>query len=207
MKPVFIRELKELSPALALILFGAVICGVVFTGPLSREFDDLLVFPIVAGAGLGLAQGLLDRWRRADLFALHRPVPTLRMEAARSLAGVTVLLAGAAALVLAHRVSTVVELADFAWMEGLGFYLPPEHLGANEVALLTAFLLVAWAVTRFSAGAIRAAWALPALGLVPLAAWSLLSHAGSFAAATGGARALAALASLGSVLSIAGDRR
>jgi hypothetical protein len=211
MRPVFVRELKELAPALVLILVGAVISAVVFTGPLSRELDEMLAFPIAAGVGLGLAQGLLDRWRRGDLFALHRPVPAARMEAVRTLAGVAVALPGIVALVVAHRASTAVELADFAWMEvrgvRIGFYSPPEHLGASEVALLAAFLLAAWAVTRLAAGTTRAAWTLPALVVLPLAGWSLLSHARSFAAATGSALALAALSCLGTVLSIAGGRR
>lgn len=211
MKPVFLRELKELSPMLVLIAAAAVVAGIVFTGPIVREFDEMLGIPIAAGVGLGIAQGLLDRWRRRDLFALHRPVPAARMEAARTLAGAVVAVACIVALVISHRISTVVEMADHAWLGSMGITvfgsMPPEHLGAGEVALLAAFLLAAWAVTRLAGGALRAAWALPALVVVPLAGWSLLSHAGSFAGATGAALALTAVSCLGSVLCLAGDRR
>lgn len=211
MRPVFVSELKELSPALVLVAAGAVICAIVFTGPLERELDEMLGFPLGAGVVLGLAQGLLDRWRRGDLFALHRPVPAARMEAARTLAGATVVVAGILALVVTHRLSTVVERAEHAWLQsrGIGFsgYVPPEHLGAGEIALLTGFLLAAWAVMRLASGVLLAAWTLPSLVVVPLAGWSVLSHAGSFAAATASALAVAALACLGSVLAIVGDRR
>ncbi len=211
MKPAFVREMKELSPALVVLLAAAVIAANIFTGPLFREFDDMLAFPIVAGLALGVVHAMLDRWRRGDLFALHRPIPAARMEAARSLAGVAVMALGLLVFVVAHRIATLVEIADRARMDGMGIRIvrdmPPEHVGAREIALLASLLLAAWAVARFAAGAVRVRWALPALVAVPLVYWSLLARTGSFAAATGLAILLAALFSIGGGLCLAGDRR
>lgn len=208
MKPIYVRELKELSPAFALALACAVVAGTEFTGPLSRQLDDMLAMAAAGGFVIGLVQGVLDRWRRADLFALHRPVPAASMEAARTLAGATAVLLALAALVVAHRQATLAELADLARRPRfVVFGEPPEHLGAAEVAFLGCLLLATWAVARFAVGAVRMRWAIPALIVLPFAMWSLLSHAATLFAATGFALLLAALFAWGSGLCLAGDRR
>lgn len=211
MRPVFVREMKELSPALVVLLAAAVIAANIFTGPLFREFDDMLAFPIVAGLALGVVHAMLDRWRRGDLFALHRPIPAARMEAARSLAGVAVMALGLLVFVVAHRIATLVEMADRAQMDAMGIRIahdmPPEHVGAREIALVASFLFAAWAVARFATGAVRLRWALPALVAAPLVCWSLLAHTAILVAATGLALLLAALFSIGGGLCLAGDRQ
>ncbi|MCK6460548.1 MAG: hypothetical protein L6Q95_11725 [Planctomycetes bacterium] len=208
MRPVFIRELKELSPALVPVLAFAVIAGASFAGPLSVQFDDILAVASVGGVFLGCLHGGLDRWRRGDLFALHRAVPAVRMEAARTLAGVVVLLLGIVALVITHRVTTLSHLADLRAMPQLAVAgRTYDHLGAGEIALLAGFVLAGWAVLRFAVGAVRIRWALPAFVVLPLASWSFLSRTETFAAATALALALTMLFSLGTGLCLAGDRR
>ena len=211
MKPVYVREMKELSPALVVVLAFAVITGTSFTGPLSRQFDDMFALSCIGGFALGCLQGGLDRWRRADLFALHRPIPATRTEVARALAGVTVVAFGLFAFVVSHRIATLVEIADRAWMDPMGVSVLQDrqfdHLGVREIALLASFHVAAWAVTRFAMGAVRVRWALPALVVVPLVCWSLLAHTASFAAATCFALLLAALFSVGGGLCLVGDRR
>jgi hypothetical protein len=208
MRPVFIRELKELSPALALLVAAGVIAGANFTGPLSRELDDLLMFPLVGGLALGALQGALDRWRTVDLFALHRPIPAARMEACRTLAGATVVLVALIALVLAHRVATAIEMADFDRLRvRIHGYNRPEHLGAAEIAILAAVLLAAWAVARFGAGAVRIRWAVPALVAAPLAASSILTRVAGVPTTTLAILGVATLFSLGTGLCLAGGRR
>lgn len=209
MRPVYVRELKELAPAGALLVAAAVVTGMVFIGPLSREFDDILIFPIVGGLGLGCLHGALDRWRRGDLFSLHRPLPAARMEAGRTLAGATVALTGIIALVIAHRLGTGMEIAllrrlNDARIDG---FEPPYHLGPREIGLAASFLLAGWAITRFAAGAVRLRWTLPALVALPLAGWSLVARADTTAVATGMALALTLVFSLGSRLCLAEDRR
>ncbi|MFI5402370.1 MAG: hypothetical protein ACHQ1G_05485 [Planctomycetota bacterium] len=210
MRPVYVRELKELSPALALALICVVLAGVNSTGPLSVQLDEILAVAAAGAIVLGLVQGVFDRWRRADLFALHRPVSAARMEVARTLAGATAVLLAIVALGVAHRLATLSELARVARMRGMGISTAGrmyDHLGVAEIAFLAGVLLAAWAVVRFAVGAARARWAVPALIVLPFAAWALLSHAATLAAATVLASLLAALFSLGSGLSIAGDRR
>jgi len=208
MKPVFARELKELAPVSVLVLAFAVIAGSSFAGPLSRQFDDILAVSCVGAVMLGCFQGGLDRWRRADLFALHRPVPALRMEAARTLAGVTIAGLGIVALAVAHRISTLSHVAD---MQATRSYVVVDLgsfdlLGAREIALLSGFVLAAWAATRFAVGAVRIRWAIPALVAVTVVSWSFLSRT-SIAATIGLALGLAVLFSAGGALCLAGDRR
>ncbi len=208
MRPAYLRELKELSPVIVLLVATGILAAANLTGPMVRQFDDMLVFPICAGLGLGILQGLLDRWRRDDLFSLHRPVAAVRMETARTLAGATAILVGALAFVVTHRLATLVELADrerFSQLLVIGD--EPEHLGARAIGLLTSLFFAAWAVARFAAGLARIRWVLPALVLLPLAAWSLLSRVGSMPAASVAALLLATLFALGSGLVLAGDRR
>jgi hypothetical protein len=210
MKPVFVRELKELSPALVPVLALAVIAGASFAGPLSAEFDDILGVSCVGAVLLGCFQGGLDRWRRGDLFALHRPIAAVRMEAARTLAGLAASFVWIVALVISHRVSTLVKIEDMRAMgryPGAAQWFGAEPLGVPEVALLAAFALAAWAVTRFAVGAVRVRWALPALIVLPFICWSFLSRTETFAAATGSALAMAVLFSFGGGLCLAGDRR
>lgn len=224
MRPVYIRELKELAvPGLLLVVAGA-ITGAAATGPLSYQFEDLLVFPIVGGVGLGCLHGVLDRLRRGDLFALHRPVSAARMEIARTSAGLSVVVASFGALVVCHRIATAVELADLdrlrvavdAWKAanpgirevGRVTHIDPsrvpDHLALREALLLGGFLLAGWAIARFAAGSVRPRWAPAALVALPLGAWSFVAQT-DFAA--GIVFALAALFAFGSWLCLAGDRR
>jgi len=209
MRPVFFRELKELSPALLVLLVISGIVGAVLPGPIGPQIDDMLLLPIIAGLGLGLIQGGLDRWRRGDLFALHRPVPALRMEAARTLAGVAVGLLGVLALAVSHRIATLLAIESFARMraEGYAKYATFDQLGFREIGLLAGFMLAAWAVVRFAAGAVRIGWALPALIALPLGCWSVLARTGTPWGAACVALALAVLFSVGNGLCLAGDRR
>jgi hypothetical protein len=212
MMPIYVRELKELAPVLAIALTCAVLAGVNFTGPLSRQFDDILVPTAVGAFVLGMVQGVLDRWRRGDPFALHRPIAAARMEAARTLAGGTTVFVTLLAVVIAHRLATIAEIAEEARMRSMGFTLlgawrPKEHLGGAEIALTGGLLLAAWAVTRFAVGAARIRWAVPALIVLPAASWSLLARTATLPGTMALLLALALLFSLGSGLCLAGDRR
>jgi hypothetical protein len=71
------------------------------------------------------------------------------------------------------------------------------------VALVGAFLLAGWAITRFVVGTLRPPWLL-ALVVLPIVAWSFVARA---EAAAGAALLLAALFSLGSWLCLVGNRR
>lgn len=209
MKPVFVRELKELSPALMPVLAFGVIAGASFAGELPAQLGEILAVSCIGGVFLGCFHGGLDRWRRSDLFALHRPITAVRMEAARTLAGVTVALLGIPALVVAHRYSTLSHIARDRSLRALGIVFesrPWDHLGVVEIALLAGFVLAAWAVTRFAVGAVRVRWALPALVVVPLVCWSLLTRTG-VAAAICVTLGLAVIFSFGGALCLAGDRR
>jgi len=209
MKPIFVREMKELSPACALLITFAVISGTSSVGVFS---DRMVNFSVVAGLALGLVQGVLDRWRQTDLFALHRPVSSARMEAARLVAGVTVAILGLISFAVSHRVATLSEIARRQQLGGTNWIIvdhrpPPEQLRASEVVLIGAVLLAAWAVARFSAGAVRVRWAVPALVALPLVAWAFVADVQTIPAAGGVALLFATLFSLGSWLCLAGDRR
>jgi hypothetical protein len=84
---------------------------------------------------------------------------------------------------------------------------PPEQLDAGEIALIGGVLLGAWAVARFSAGAVRPRWAVPALVALPLVGWAFVADVETVPAAAGVALLLAALFSLGSWLCLVEDRR
>jgi hypothetical protein len=224
MKPVFVRELKELFlPGFLLAVTGGIV-GAETTGPLDRQFDDMLILPIVGGLALGCIQGVLDRMRQADPFALHRPVPAGRMELARASAGFLIALPGVGALLACHRMATAIELAGVerrrleveAWKAanpgireiGRVTHIDParmpDHLGGREVLLLGACLIAGWAVARFATGSVRPRWVPGALLALPLAAWSIVAQAPH---AGGVMLLLAALFALGSWLSLVGDRR
>lgn len=209
MKPVFVRELKELSPALVPILAFGVIAGASFAGELPAQLGEILAVSCIGGVFLGCFHGGLDRWRRSDLFTLHRPISAVRMEAARTLAGVTVALLGIPALVVAHRYSTLSHIARDRGLRALGIVFESrswDQLGALEIALLTGFALATWVVTRFAVGAIRLRWALPALVVVPFVCWSFLARTG-VAATISFTLGLAVIFSFGALLCLAGDRR
>ncbi len=221
MRSVFLREVKELAlPGLLLVAAGA-ITGAAETGPLSYKFEDLVVFPIVGGLALGCLQGVLDRLRRADLFALHRPAPAGRMEIARTSAGLLAALAGFGALVACHRIATAIELSDLERLRAaveaanpgirevgrvtlIDPSRVPDHLGGREALLLGSLLLAAASIARFAAGSVRPRWAPAALVALPFLAWSLVAQA---RLAAGVLLLLAALFAFGSWLSLVGDRR
>ncbi|MGQ0612595.1 MAG: hypothetical protein ACT4PV_02435 [Planctomycetaceae bacterium] len=208
MKPVFVRELKELSPVIALLCATGGIAAASLTGPLSAQMDDLLGVAICSGLVLGFFQGALDRHRRGDLFTLHRPVAAARMEAARSLAGATAGIAGMLAQIVAHRLATSHEISTWERFQNVWASREMhEHLAGSEVGLLASLSCAAWALIRFAAGGTGLRWMLPALVALPLAGWSLLSRLESVAAASAAALFLALLCSLGSGLTLAGDRR
>jgi len=209
MRPVYVREMKELSPALALLVAFAVISGASAVG---HSQDSMLTFPAVGGLALGILQGALDRWRRSDLFALHRPISAARMECARLLAGATVALAGLLAFAVSHRFATLSEIARRQRQGGTNWIIVdhrpiPEQRHASELVLIGAIILGAWAAARFCAGAVRTRWALPALVALPLLGWAFVADVATIPSAAGVALLLGALFSFGSWLCLAGDRR
>lgn len=217
MRPVFTRELKELALPGILLVATAAITGAAATGPRGRWLEDLVLFVVVAGLALGCLQGVLDRLRASDLFALHRPVPAGRMELARTLAGAAVVASGLLVLGVSHRVSTEVDLASLMRhgllrMAGVQHadrtYLTEiwdlDHIGGREAFLLGALLFCGWSIARFAAGSARRRWVATAMIALPLAAWSFVARAEAAAAL---ALSLAALFSLASWLCLAGDRK
>lgn len=217
MRPVFVREIKELATPAILLVAAAAIAGASATGSLSRWLEDLVLFVGVGGLALGCLQGVLDRLHGSDLFALHRPVPAGRMELARTLAGTAVATSGLLALAIAHRISTEWDLANLLRhglaratgipRQHLTYLTDPwalEHIGGREALLLGALLLGGWSVARFAVGSMRPRWATAATAVLPVAAWSFVARAEAAAAL---ALALAALFSLASWLCLVGDRR
>ena len=212
MRPVFVREFKELSLPGFLLAVAAGIVGANATGPLRRQFDDLLMLPIIGGLALGCVHGVIDRVRHTDLFSLHRPVPAGRMELARTLAGVTVAAVAVLVLVVSHRYATEVERDEWLRIQMAGVVqLPPsaepvsfDHLGGGEVLLVVGCLLASWAIARFAAGSARPRWVPVALVILPLGGWSFMSRAESGAVVALG---LAALFSAGSWLCLVEGRK
>jgi len=212
MRPIFWRELKELAlPAVI-----AVLAAVPAAASMSSRADpeELIAFCAIAGALLGVVQGLLDRLRRSDRFVLHRPLAAGRLQAARTFAGLAHLLLVLFAYLAAHRIAVAYEIARQArFRDRFGVVIdmmnrsPPRNLEASQILLLAGFLLAGWAVVRACVGCARWGWIpvlVAALGLM-LLAWtarfSSMTGAGLFLLGT------AALFSAGGWLFLVGDRR
>lgn len=220
MRAIWWRELRELGVvAVIAAVFGAVI-GVDIASDLFE--DEHLIRLGLLGAGVGLLQGLLDRVRRADGFLLHRPVPTMRIHLARTLAAGTVLAGAIGAMVAAGAWWTWREhvAADRIGRTAYGLFGEagplasgyPLRFGALDfdetgVLLGLGFLLGGYALARFAASRRSVRAALVTAGACGIAAWSLVARfeTGRGMAIASGACAVLFLTWLH--LDLAGDRR
>lgn len=223
MRAVWWRELRELLvPALALLVAMAVIGDELPRHGLRHESLTGLG---VVGAGFGLFQGLLDRARRNDGFLLHRPLSALAIHGARSLAGVTVAVAGAAAAAAAAYLAIWREARHLARAREL-FRSQPQfwpripmdwgasysHYGAVVVdawgaVFALGLVLAGWAVARFAASRPRIPVAVVVAGALTIGGWSLIARCPSVSLAAAVALSLAVVVASLSLLDLAGDRR
>jgi hypothetical protein len=166
---VFWRELRELTPATLALVLCAAIAVYENLGPVP-DLGDALGTAGCLGAGMGLMQGLLDRWRRGDSFLHHRPLSRLRIHVVRSLAGFTACMVVFASIMLAHGIYAP------GWAVSSVFApraRPLPRLDAHVAVVAAVTISASWALVRFTAAASswwRAALSLPVLSLAALLA-------------------------------------
>jgi hypothetical protein len=203
MRPVFAREIGELSFLIGALVAIACITGLESVSP-GSDYDGMLAFVILGGVAMGLLQGGLDRWRRDDLFFKHRPVGAIRFELARTSAGLLGVAAAAVVLIISHRYATA------HWMSRellTGWGREVRQLTPGETTLLAAALFCAWAAVRYGIARPRVWLALVLCGGLPVLCWAIASRLSThFAAATFACAATALFVAL-SVIDLAGDRR
>lgn len=203
MRPVFIREIAELSP---LLIALSLVCGLVAVESVSpgADYDGMLAAVIVCGAAVGLAQGGLDRWRRGDLFFKHRPVGAILFELTRTLAGFAVVLVPIAILLIVHQTATADAMRDGAkWLP----WGAVRQLTDGEALLVGAAFVCTWASVRYGLSRPNVWIALISCGALPVLCWAIGSRLETHEEGA----SLALLASvlfLGlNVIDLAGDRR
>jgi len=205
MRPVYLRELKELVLPGA----GLAVLAVAFGVEAARwraNLDECMLYVVLAGGLLGLGQGLLDQWRKRDFFFRHRPLSAGRFEVARTAGGLTVAAAAFGVFLLAHAIAfrqyelTHMQATYPMWLG------PPRPLAGSEILLLGAVLAATWAVARFGTGVPRLRWAPLVAPALALAGWSWLSRAATLSGAALLAFGIAGLFAVGGGLALAGDR-
>ena len=203
MRPVFAREIAELSPLIGALVAVGWITGLESVSP-GSDYDGMLAFVIVSGAAVGLIQGGLDRWRRDDLFFKHRPVGAIRFELARTIAGLLAVLAPVAVLLVVHRFATARSVLNgISW----GRWGPVRQLTGGESLLLGAAFLCTWASVRYGLSRPRVWVALILCGALPVACWAIGSRLATHVQATTFAFVASGLFLGLSVIDLAGDRR
>lgn len=217
MRAIWWRELRELIvPLTAVVVAMWLIAVDIVRDMLEVEHLGMLA---AVGGGFGFFQGVLDRARRRDVFLLHRPVSTIRIHAARTLAGLTALAVGA--------LSAIAGGAWWIWNERLEsarrgerpgglFALDAWHhrwnLGRIDfdvagVALAVMLLVGGYVITRFSASrrSILAGMFLAATFAV--AGWSLVARFSTIGAMAVAAAAVTLVVGTLHALDLVGDRR
>lgn len=155
MMAVWWKELRELAtPAIVLAAFGGLY---VADSHWHLPKSDFLNLAAVGGFALGLAQGVLDRLYRDDHFLLHRPVSLVRLQWARTLAGLSACLL-AMLVVLAVHALALAGRSQYAANQGLVSPLPHYVVGCTV-------MLAAWAVVR-AIVTVRSLWAIAVLLVV-----------------------------------------
>ncbi|MHC4161802.1 MAG: hypothetical protein ACYSUM_06695 [Planctomycetota bacterium] len=201
MKAVYWKELRELAAVWIILLVWAVIFAFDYGGWHS-VLGRVLSLAIIGGIVTGAVQGLLDRWRRNDLFLAHRPLSPLRLQLARTLAGVTAWLAPALVFLLLFRVA-----APSPFEGPFGRIVEPYLPNWTESLFLLGAMAASWALFRLIVGTRR----LPAvLGLALVLPATLLAfwmRTSTLAAALGVSLVVALLCTTTTVLGLAGARR
>ena len=187
MRAIWWKELRELAligiPMLLIAVFAAF-------GLVSRHdrSDLVLGMAVVGGVAAGVIQGLYDRLRRDDLFYLHRPISCIRIQVARSLAGLTTCCVPAISFLLLHPILTHRAEAELPAHGGIGpVFAPPGSywgLGAGGSLVVLGIVVGAWTAVRLAIGT-RRRWAAALLViLLSLVFWMQISRQETAAAAT-----------------------
>jgi len=171
-RTAFQLELTELAPLTVVGVVVAAILGADTFGPASAITDGALTMTL-SGAALGAWQGWMDRRFAAHAFRRHRPIPAIRFQFARWLAGCVGVGAIFGGYVVAHAAKNAMPDAYWEyWAEQdvTPYVLTP--LAATWVFLLG---LLAWCIVRFtvaSPGIVSAfVWTL----VLPLAALTFVA--------------------------------
>ncbi|MHC4934477.1 MAG: hypothetical protein ACYTGV_20065, partial [Planctomycetota bacterium] len=190
MKAVYWKELRELAAVWLILLVWAVIFSFDYVG-WRAVLDEILSVATVGGIVTGAAQGLLDRYRRRDLFLAHRPLSPLRLQLARTLAGVTAWLVPAAVFLLLFRVAA------------------PSPVESRFGRIIEPYQAMAacWAVFRLIVGARRLPAVLVLVFVLPLAAFSFWMRASTMTAAFGVSAGIALVCATTTALGLVGARR
>lgn len=198
MRAVLGKEFRELL-VVALPLW--IVAGIVAAAEIAGSWDhteDMVGTAIIGGLALGLAQGLLDQFRRDDAFLKHRPLSADRLQLARTSAGLLVLAIALLAFFASLWIATWVDAMQLARLRArLGVDLlsdhDPIHYGLATHALVVSLAVASWAAARFVAGLRPYALIVPACLIVPVAAWAVVSRTPTIEAALGLSIVLAAL--------------
>ncbi len=222
MRAIWWRELRELL----IVGLAAIVAMAVVGSQLPEEGlrEESMMALAMIGGGVGLFQGLLDRRRRDDGFLLHRPIGTLRIHVARSLAGATICAVGVVAAAASSLVDVWLAERQAERMRaarvGYAWFGPPRDWGASNagyfggvildargVWLGLSLLLGGWALVRFAASRRRVATAMLVAAALSFGGWSLIARCPSVSFAGAAAMVLVVVLSSLSVLDLAGDRR
>lgn len=217
MRAVWWREMRELLVPTLAVSVAMAFLGADFARVGIRE--DFLAHLGLIGGGFGLFQGLLDRARRGDGFLLHRPISSLRVHLARSLAGLATLCVGVAAAVAGGAWWHWRETARAREQGDLhrGFFagsMPPDYwfsrrieFGIGGVALALACLVGGYVVVRYATSRRRIPVAIFTVFALAIAGWSLAARCPDLGAAATTAAAFSGVVFTLLILDLAGARR
>ena len=201
MRAVYWKELRELAAVWIILLVWAVIFALDYAGWHS-VFDKILSLAMVGGIATGAVQGLLDRYRRNDLFLAHRPLSSLRLQLARTLAGVTAWLVPALVFLLVFRLDAPPPFASRQ-----GRIIEPYLLGWSESLFLLGVMMVCWALFRLIVGTRRLPAVLVLVFLLPVVTFAVVLRTSTLPAAFGVSLAIALVCTTATVLGLANARR
>jgi len=201
MKAIYWKELRELAAVWIILLVSAVIFSLNYAG-WHAVLDKILSLATLGGVVTGAVHGLLDRYRRNDLFLAHRPLSPLRLQLARTLAGVTTWLVPALVFLLVFRVA-----APAAVETRFGRLIEPYLLSWSESLLLLGAMAASWALFRLIVGTRRLPAVLTLVFVLPVVTFAVVLRTSTLPAAFGVSLAIALVCTTTTVLGLANARR
>jgi len=202
MKAVYWKELRELAAVWIILLVWAVIFALDYAG-WHKDLEEILSLATIAGIVTGAVHGLLDRYRRNDLFLAHRPLSALRLQFARTLAGVTAWLVPALVFLLLFRVAA----PSPHYVRRLGRFVEPDLLSGSESLFLLGATAACWALLRLIVGTRRLPAVLGLVFILPVAMLVFSMRTSTLTAAFAVSLVIALVCTTTTVLGLAVGRR